>query len=299
MRIKTGIIIRKLIFIISAIVCIYSCVDTIPLPDEDGERKLFVVCEMTVGAKIFSDVTYTGNTSGGLNPSVLMKPDTFNFAIAEGDKDFGVPFTFDKGEKRFVINKESLPLTTGQKYKFRGIGANKNSSEPAVIIPEAVIIDTIIIEKVSRNIIQNKYFTEVNCRIRLKTPINTIAYFHIVPKTENQGNWVVKNIINDQSAFKRLRHRPGLLVDYARLSNDEISLTLEITEEKETKTVDMDIFNTTISYYQYNYYMSNITSDSYGQNSEIPAITGFNIKTDKAFGTFSAKTLTKKTVNIK
>ena len=296
---KTGITIRKLIIFLSILIYFYSCVDTIPLPDEAGDRKLFVICEMTVNAKIYSDITFTGNSSGGLSPSALINPDTFKFGIAEGDKDFGVQFTFDKDEKRFFINKESLPLTIGQKYKFRGIGANNNSSEPSVIIPEAMRIDTIIIDRVSKNMVQNKYFTEVDCRIKIIKPNNSSTYLHVVPKTENQGNWLIKNFANNQSAFKRLKHRPGLLVDYTRLTGDEISFTLQITEDKDTKTLGIDMFNTTISYYQYNYYISNITSDSYGQNNEIPAIAGFNIKTDKAFGTFSAKTLSQKAVNIK
>ncbi len=296
---KTGIAIRKLIFFITTVIYFTSCVDTIPLPDEAGERKLFVICEMTDGENIYADINFTGNTIGELFPSALIKPDTFNFAIAEGDKDFGVPFIFETNEKRFIIKKQSLPLSVGEKYKFRGIGANKNSSEPSVIIPEFLKFDTIIIERVSRNIIQNKFITEVDCRIKVKKPQTFPAYFHIVPKTENKGDWTIKNLVKDQSAFKILKHRPGVLVDYSRLTNDEIVLTLEVSEENETKSVELDIFNTTLSYYQYNYYISNVTSDSYGRNNEIPAIAGLNIKTDKAYGTFSAKTLSKLNANIK
>ncbi|MBK9567438.1 MAG: hypothetical protein IPO37_20410 [Saprospiraceae bacterium] len=57
--------------------------------------KLFVVCEMTAGQDIIADITFTGDTKG-VSPSQLMRPDTFDFSISEGEKDFGIPFQYDE-----------------------------------------------------------------------------------------------------------------------------------------------------------------------------------------------------------
>lgn len=298
MRFKTGITIRKLVLIILTFLYLHACVDSIPLYQEDGQRKLFVICEMTSGEDIIADVTFTGS-SVGVAPDILMKPDTFNFAIAEGYKDFGVPFIYDQTSKKFLIKKQALPLQTNEIYKFRGIGANKNSSEPNVTIPRAINIDTLILENVVRSTEQGKKITRLDCTIKITPPEVLPAYFHIIPKSENNGIWIVKSVLRDQSASKRLNHKDGLLIDYSRLTNNEIHLSLEITETSETNFVDLELFNTSSSYYQFNYYISNINSGNYDQNTEIPAIAGFNIKSDKAFGTFSAKTLSKKSVKIK
>lgn len=253
---------------------------------------------MKIGSDIHADISFTGNTVG-LDPSSLSRPDTFSFSLTEGEKDFGIPFIFNNTSKKFEIKKETFPLTTGVSYKFRGLGINKNSSEPVIVAPEFLQLDTILIENVRQIIVQGKIVTEVDCNIKIKSPINPNSYFHFIPLLDSSQFFKIKAFHSNHSAFKRLKHKPGFMVDYTRILDNEIKITLEATTEKEINFVNFELYNTTLSYYQYNYYISNITTDSYTQNSEIPAIAGFNIKSDKAFGTFSAISGITKTIRIK
>ena len=250
-----------------------SCIDVLPIPSDIGEKKLFVVCEMQVGEHVKADVTYTG-TANGVLPKDLEVPDTFNISLAEGDKDFGVPFRFDSKEEMFLIEKDLIPLKQGVRYKFRGIGNNPNTSEPSVVIPEPVLIDTVILSEINTYSENSKFVTSMKCIVKIS-------------KTENNQIWTVTRFEKDQGGLKRLHHREGFMVDYARLTTDEIHLSLTLTSSSLPTRIKMDVSNVTSAFYQYNNYLSNIVSDP-GQSAQIPAIAGFNINTEKAFGSFSA-----------
>ncbi len=274
-----------------------SCIDVLPIPSDVGEKKLFVICEMQVGDHIKAKLTYTG-TANGVLPKELEMPDTFNLSLAEGDKDFGVPFRFDPKESSFLIEKNLIPLKQGVRYKFRGIGNNPNNSEPSVVIPEAVLIDTIILNEINAYSENNKIVTTMQCIIKISNAENKPAYLYLVPKTENDQIWAVTRFEKDQGALKRLHHRDGFMVDYSRLTMDEIHLTLTLTDSKRPAVIKMDMSNVSTAFYQYNTYLSNIVSDP-GQTAQIPAIAGFNINTEKAFGSFSAINTTQRSFEIK
>jgi hypothetical protein len=274
-----------------------SCIDVLPIPSEAGEKKLFVVCEMQVGGHINAKVTYTGTANGTL-PKELEMPDTFNLSLAEGDKDFGIPFKYDSKEGRFFIEKNLMPLQQGIRYKFRGIGDNPNRTEPYAVIPEPVLIDTIVFDKISSYSENDKVVTTLQCIIKILPSVNKPSYLYLVPKTENDLYWSVSRFGKDQGALKRLHHREGFIVDYSRLSSDEIHLTLTLTDPLFPAQLKMDISHVTPAFYQYNTYLSNIAADP-GQSAQIPAIAGFNINTEKAFGSFSAMNTSQSTFKIK
>lgn len=295
MWLKKWKIIRVLLYIAFFIFCITSCIEDIPLQSESDAMKLFVVCEMTAGQDIIADITFTGDTKG-VSPSQLMRPDTFDFSISEGEKDFGIPFQYDEMIKKFVIKKESLQLVTGEKYKFRGIGIIKNLGEPVISIPQGLKTDTIIVKNVIRSIIDGKHLTQLECEIKIAKPANSQSYFYIIPVNEAKNTYQVKSFLKDHSAFKRLKNKPGFLVDYSRMSDDNITLILEISDDKESSVVDFSLLNTSKSFYEYNYYMSNNTGSP---TNESPPIAAFNIKTDQAYGSFSAKSMSQTVVRFK
>ncbi len=274
-----------------------SCIDVLPIPTDIGEKKLFVVCEMQVGEHIKAEVSYTG-TANGVLPKDLEMPDTFNLSLAEGDKDFGVPFRFDSKEEMFLIEKDLIPLKQGVRYKFRGIGNNPNTSEPFVVIPEPVLIDTVILSEINTYTENSKFVTSMKCIVKISKNENKPAYLLLVPKTENNQIWTVTRFEKDQGGLKRLHHREGFMVDYARLTTDEIHLSLTLTASSYPTRIKMDVSNVTSAFYQYNNYLSNIVSDP-GQSAQIPAIAGFNINTEKAFGSFSAINTTQRSFEIK
>jgi len=274
--------IRIFFYIALTIISFASCVEELPLQSLDEDMKLFVVCEMTVGDDIIADITFTGNTNGSL-PAPLMRPDTFSFSLSEGEKDFGVPFNYDTALQKFYIKREQMQLITSEKYKFRGIGTNKNFTEPTIFIPEALTVDTIMIKDIKLSIVNGKYITQLECKIKINKPSSDQSYFHFIP-------------VNENKAFTRLKHRPGFLVDYSRITGDEMTFNLEISNEKASTLIDFSLYNTTKSFYEFNYYMSNNTGTI---TNESPPIAGFNIKSEKAYGTFSARSKTESIVKFK
>lgn len=287
--------IRIFFYIALTIISLASCVEELPLQSLDEDMKLFVVCEMTVGDDIIADITFTGNTNGSL-PAPLMRPDTFSFSLSEGEKDFGVPFNYDTALQKFYIKREQMKLITSEKYKFRGIGTNKNFTEPTIFVPEALSLDTIMIKDIKLSIVNGKYITQLECKIKINKPSSDQSYFHFIPVNENKEVFQVTSFVKDQSAFKRLKHRPGFLVDYSRITGDEMTFNLEISNEKASTLIDFSLYNTTKSFYEFNYYMSNNTGTI---TNESPPIAGFNIKSEKAYGTFSARSKTQSIVKFK
>ncbi len=241
---------------------------------------------MRVGDNIKADISFTGTTQGNL-PQPLLRPDTFFFSITEGDKDFGVPFEYDPLQRQFYIDKQLLPLREGVKYKFRGIGDNQNKSEPSLVIPAAVRQDTVLFENITHQNNNNTFTTSLQCRIKLHKTETAPGFLYIVPTTGNNKVWTVTSFLQDHNAFKRLEHRPGLLVDYSRLNDDEMRFAITVTDTTAIDELKLEVSHVTAPFYQFNTYLSNLTTDP-GQTTQIPAIAGFNIKTDKAVGTFSA-----------
>lgn len=249
---------------------------------------------MTTNQDIFAEIHFTGNIYG-LKPSALMRPDTFNFSISEGEKDFGIPFTYDNNIKKFVIKKDQLNLIPGERYKFRGAGTSKGQ-EPIVTIPDAIKVDTILVKNVNKSVVNGKQVTQIECTMKFFKPKDNRIYFYVVPFNENKNEYEVELFNKDQSAFKRMKHIPGFLVDYSRLQDDEISAIIKVTDDKVSDIADFNVYNTTNSFYEFNAYMSNNFDNPDFQS---PPIAGFNIKTEKAFGTFSSKSLSSYRVKIK
>ena len=271
--------------------------DVLQIPSDKEDKKLFVICEMNSSDSIEAKINYTGSANGEL-PQNLGMPDTFSFSITEGDKDFGVPFRFDPKKELFFIEQNQLPLIAGIRYKLRGVGNNVNASEPSVIFPDPVTIDTVIFEDILSYFENGKYTTEVKCSLKIKKTNNQPLYLMVVPITKFGQVWAVTKFEKNHGAYKRLIHRSGFLIDYAQITNDELNMTLSVSGDMEVKNVQFYVSNVNTSFYQYNNYITNLTSDP-GQSTQIPAIAGFNIKTDKAYGTFSARNTTQKSFIIR
>lgn len=264
---------------------IYSCVDVLPIPQDDNQRKLFVDCEMKVGENIEANIQYEGN-SRGLSPQYIERPDTFTFTLAEGDTDFGVPFVYDYDNKIFVIKKNQLPLKAGVKYKFRGVGINKNSTEPFIFIPTGAPIDTVFAEKINTPTIDGKSYTMIRCTLRMKTDVENSDHLYIIAKTED-NKVGLPYFEQDFAAYKKMKHRDGFLVDQSRLKTSDLIFNIALEGAQSPKAFLLDIGNVTKSFYQFNLFKSNSFTDP-GQTAENPAIGSFNIDTEIARGSFSA-----------
>lgn len=263
-----------------------SCVDVLPVPSPSDDRKLLIVCEMTVGHDIKADVSYTGTLSG-VKPANLEVPDTFNFSLVEGEKDFGVAFRYNARDSLFQIPKSNLNLRTGETYKFRGAGSNANTSEPRLVIPDGPLVDSITVDQFSSAVVGGKTVTEVVVAVKFRGATPATEYFHLIPFTEKKELWEVVSFEKDFQAYKRLNHKKGILVDASRVKDSIIKLRLRLSSDAIPEYLYLDFGNATESYYKYNYFLSNTVTDP-KQTSENQAIAAFNISTPKAYGTFSA-----------
>jgi hypothetical protein len=260
-------------------------VDDLPLPTNDVERKLFVVCEMKVGEDIIADIAYTGNTKGTKSEPVE-DFENYTFAIAEGETDLAFDFIYNGREKNYFIPNKKLNLKQGERYKFRGIGSNGNFTDPVVTIPTSMNLSDVKTEIVALSQQDGKYFTKVKCNVELGLKYDDETYFFIIPTTGN-GNKGKTTFIKDFQAFKDLSHKNGFLVDYNRITNNEIEFFFEFQENIPSDTINIEFGNVSPSFYWFNHYYSNLVSGIEFETSN-PAISGLNVKTDKAYGTFSA-----------
>lgn len=266
-----------------------SCVDTITFPMQEAEKKLFVVCELRLGENIIADVSYVGSLAQ--EPTYLEQPDTFKFQLAIGEKDFSEQFDHVEGSQ-FVIPKSDLALEQGEKYKFVGIGLNDKRALPSVTMPKLVSVDTVIIHGIKVDSNLSVYTSYLDCTIKLKPNADKQAYYYMEPRTKQGLACTIESFNMDKNPFKRMAHRDGFLIDYSRMNDDEISVTLKVSEPMKTDEIYFYLSNVTESFYRYNFYLSNVATDP-GQSSGQPAIASFNVNTNKAFGSFSARATTR------
>ncbi len=260
-----------------------SCVDDLPIPASNEEKKLFVICEMNVGDTVIADISYFGKIGG--SPSVPLENfDDYTFAIAEGETDLAFNFSYNPRTVNYFIENTRLQLKSGVRYKFRGIGSNSNFTDPTIAIPNALVLGDAKLSIVDSTELDGKFITKVKCNIKVDTKYGEETYFYIAPIATNSKVFFSK----DFQAYKQLNHKPGFLVDYNRITNDELEFFLEVTDAIKTKYIQIEYGNVTPSFYHFNQYYSNLITGLDFETSH-PAIAGLNIKTEIAYGTFSAK----------
>ena len=286
----------KYIFWLNIVVTL-GCVDIAPLPSFNADEKMFVMCELDVGKRIVAKIYYTGDVNGK-KIRHLNADDLEYFSLVEGDKDWGYPFEYDRVDSVFYIEADNFEIKSDLTYRFMGVGQSAKGGDPEIQIPLPISLDTFIINKLELSINQGKYKTDLNCSLEISEEINENSFFYIIPKSDDGGVWEVDHFYNNVSAFNRLSHKPGFLIDYSLAGSNNIKLQLSISELDTTSNITFEIYHVTESFYRYNLYTSNIVSG--GNSLSInPPIAGFNIQTDKAIGTFSAKIGINKTYSIR
>ncbi|MBK9736039.1 MAG: DUF4249 family protein [Saprospiraceae bacterium] len=286
----------KVRILLLTLICFSSgCVDVIPIPKDEGGSKLFVLCELKAGERITANVSISGDANGTL-PKFLNNMDSLRFSLSEGESDENFSFTPDNEEKNYFIDPSQLRIKIAQKYKFKGVNEfSSGELEPQIIVPQTIVIDSFIINKKMTENEAGKVKTFLDCTIKIKSPESLPAYFYIIPTTENGTIWKVEEFRINQGAYKRMEHRDGFLVDYSRISNDQINLVLSVTETTPTKGGHIEFNNVTESFYRFNAYKTNVLI-SEGVN---PPIASFNIMTSRAYGTFSALAGTSMSFEVK
>lgn len=270
-----------------------GCVDIAPLPTVDSSEKLFVVCEMEVGKRITADIYYIGDVNGKKIRQV-QNSDFESFSLAEGDKDWGYPFEYHPEDSTFYIETDKFEIKSGLTYRFMGVGQNLKGSEPKIQIPAPIVFDTFIIKDLQISDTLGIYKSDLHGYLVIPEEVKENSFFYIIPKSEDGKIWDVDSFHDNVLAFSRLSHIPGFLVDYSLAGKNSLELSLSICELDTTSYISFDFFHVAESFYRYNLYVSNIISGGNALSIN-PPIAGFNIQTDRAYGTFSAKTGTNKT----
>lgn len=263
-----------------------GCVDVLSVPETGETGKLFVVCELKIGQDIKAEITMAGDTKGGI-PKPFPNLEQKTFGISEEGKDLNCNFSSPREEESYYsISAGSCQIKEGVNYNFTGIIDIDELMAPNITIPYKVALDSFIIHKVIKTAVGDSTLTVVDCTIRIKDPKSLPAYFYINPTTDGGGKCSV--VFNDHmSAYVKLLHREGILVDYSRLENNELNLTISKKDKTPMSKLNIAFDNTTESFYRYNRFVSNISA-SQNPNTENPAIAGLNINTSQAIGTFSA-----------
>ncbi len=289
--------ILKYIFFFFALFLL-GCVDITPLTSDTSSDKMFVLCEMEVGKRIIANIYYTGDVTGKKIRQVNNQ-DLLSFSLAEGDKDWGYAFEYQRRDSLFYIEPEKFEIIEGLSYRFLGIGQNVKGVDPKIQIPISVTLDTFLINDHVVNYDNGMAHSELSGVLILPKGISKSSFFYIVPKSENDLTWILTSIFNaNGQAFHKLAHKEGFLIDYAMLNTNEIKIKLSIKENQATSKIAFDFYNVTESFYRYNVYASNVFSGGSTITAN-PPIAGFNVQTDKAFGSFSALKKTSKTYIIK
>lgn len=263
-----------------------SCVDDLPVAVSNEDKKLFVICEMNVGDTVIADISYFGKIGGSISVP-LVDFDDYTFAIAEGETDLAFSFSYNPRETNYFIENTRIKLKPGVRYKFRGIGSNNNFTDPTIAIPNALVLGDVKLTIVDSTELDGKYITKVKCNIKLGAKYGDETYFYIAPSAINSTSTNV-TFSKDFQAYKNLSHKAGFLVDYKRITDNELEFFVEVTEAVKTKSIEIEYGNVTPSFYHFNQYYSNLITGLDFETSH-PAIAGLNVKTEVAYGTFSAK----------
>ncbi len=276
--------IKNRIYILSLIALLAGCVSDVPLQIED--QRVFAVCELKAYEQVSVYANNTGNTTGEL-PYQLQNPEDLKMSIIEGTKDNPNDLIYDYDARLYGIDKVKFVPKPGLSYRWTGL-TNLNEPDPQLVMPQPVAIDsakaTLVSESADNKIIE----------LVIKVPkfLRDETFFHIDPKVVG-STAISAKFIDNVGACKTLLHRSGFLVDYSRVKNGEIMVTLEVTTQKPFQEILIELNNTTSSYYYYNKYKSdNVASTNTAY--VIPTISGdaLNIFNSKTVGCFSAATST-------
>ena len=289
--------ILKYIYIFFALLLL-GCVDITPLTSDSSSDKMFVLCEMEASKKIIANIYYAGDVTGKKIRQVDNQ-DLLSFSLAEGDKDWGYAFEYHRRDSLFYIEPDKFEIKEGLFYRFLGIGQNVKGVDPKIQIPISVTPDTFLINEHKVSYDGGMANTILTGVLVLPKGISKSSFFYIVPRSESDLTWILTDFQNSNGqAFHKLAHKEGFLIDYAMLNTNEIKMNLSIKENEATSKIAFDFYNVTESFYRYNVYASNVFSGGSTITAN-PPIAGFNVQTDKAFGSFSALTKTSKTYIIK
>jgi hypothetical protein len=245
---------------------------------------------MKVGSDIIADVSFLGDLQGKPFQPVP-KQDTLglsNLSLVEGDIDFGVPFLYSNETKNFGILKNRVSLKEGVPYKLRGIGINELGNTPTLMIPSPVDIDSIVAIKSSGTLITLKIFIS---KYKLK---NENYYIQV---RDEMGKDVKTVFQKNIDAYKALTHKSGFLVSGSRVQDGMLEIMIDESNQSNLKNLKVEISNVSSSFYDYNYFYSNAAENPGSLLN--PATAAFNIKTDMAYGSFSALNSTEKIIPVK
>ncbi|MBK9257516.1 MAG: hypothetical protein IPM42_18805 [Saprospiraceae bacterium] len=256
--------------------------------DTSGEDKLFVVCELKTGSPVFADVSYTGNLNGKLPQPTQDDPD-IQISLTSYVSNQTTHFEFDPLEKKYVLDDRDQKPQSGAKYM---LSVAKYSYGPdakiTVTMPNEVKSKNLeVLNYKSERLEDNTYKTSVECIISLIQPIAGNSYLILQAFTESGNSFTVNRVHENSNAFFILSHKPGFLIDYARLNSDQIHISYSVTENLPVDKLILETGNTTNQFYRYNIFASNVKTA--GQSGTLnQSIAPFNLYSGDIWGSVSA-----------
>lgn len=262
--------------------------DTSQILFTEGDEKLFIQCVIRPGSAITAELSFTGSAYGA-RPVLNEDLNKISAGIRRKEDNTYIPFNFDHHIKKMIIDTNLLHTEAGKQYELVlsrfGYGPEVRS---ALNVPELLqVIDFRVSKFQSIKLNDGKIKTIVDCNLTFNKPTELPAYFHIKGETSDGRSFDAEKFYGFVSAFQRLNHASGFLVDYSRLGTDIISVQWSIIDSVAHDWIEIEFANVKEQYYRFCLF-----SDAARQwpdgNPQNPGIAPLNINSTGILGSFYA-----------
>ncbi len=311
---------KYLVFLFLSSVTLFSCVDTITIPEGES-GKLVLNCEMMKGS---GEITATLSTSADLSGSTTIEyPKDATITVSVGIDDvYNLAYNEDRDK---YVTLSAVPAgfwNKSEKFRING-NVPDGRFEPVsaqVTIPKVNSISNIIgitSEIVSREEVN---FMTKSIEITIDEPKIKPAYYYLDLSEklttyilDAMGNIVyniseeelevnIDEILSGGAGISELNHLNGVLIDHSRLIDNKFTLSISSNFPYELDDQVFDILQTNLvavnkEYYDFHRAYSNTGEVNGGAPTyQDPAIWPTNI--DNGFGLFSVSIQKEESITI-
>jgi len=261
--------------------------------------------EVTQNLSIVSEIDPSSPVVAQLAKTISLIGQESDVDISQAEISFSgtdLPTVFTKviyisQEERFVLRNNEFRVSPGETYEMKAWlpGTDIDTIFARTRVPEPVGLDNVEILEVNEIVVSDvlsHYETVV--AISFEQPLIQPAYFQLIPyrqlstfRTDQSGQilitdtseregLVISSIESGSNAATQLTHKPGLYIDYARLNNQELVVTLRteqplIKSEELVNKLNLDVHTLSEELYDYHFSLSqqliNSSSDFFRPSS--------------------------------
>ncbi|MBK6784524.1 MAG: DUF4249 family protein [Saprospiraceae bacterium] len=286
-------ILRSLYISVTIIILFFitGCVESLPLTEEvEVQHKLFIECELQANEEITAYVSRPGYLNGNLQHLPPLDTSEIYLTLSELNKDYVVHFKYNERLKHYFIDSSFFKIQKGVSYVLKGfIIDSDNEINIMTETPGRFLYDSVSVVNASFvTTSDNKVLTTATIRVYYNPLKNSENHFlHLELYKKQMTEEVSLYPQTDKSAFFRLAHRNGILVDMTRMENKKyFDLLIEDVNVSRPDSFNFYIKNTTKPYYDYQKFKSNVPKEPLSSGN--PAIAAFNINNTAGYGTFSS-----------